>query len=138
MIIEVIPLGNELIRFIRILVHDSFKWTGLSKFRKSYIFTDAPTATIKSDLEREMDSTSAPIFIRYTRGFAERISQDIIFLSKLAENNRPATSREQDHLKSNKQHIQKTKLYSGLLHVFLTASPKKISELWRDRINSTI
>ena len=66
-------------------IDDSFKSTALSKFRKSYIFTAAPTATIKSNPETEMDSISASRFLKSVRGFAKRTSQDITFLSKPAE-----------------------------------------------------
>lgn len=93
-IVEMIPLeyGIELTHVIRMSKCESFDWTGLSKSRKSYTYIDAPMATIKLNPERDMDSTSAAIFLWYATDFASRVSQNIIFLSKPAEITWPTTT----------------------------------------------
>lgn len=64
---------------------DSFDWTNLSNLRKSYSCIDDPMATKKFDPKSDMESTSAPRFLKYSIAFAIRMSQNSIFLSKPAE-----------------------------------------------------
>lgn len=64
---------------------DSFDWTNLSNLRKSYSCIDDPMATKKFNPKSDMESTSAPRFLKYSIAFAIRVSQNSIFLSKPAE-----------------------------------------------------